>query len=95
MNALVAARPLHKAMAEVNAALLGCDTSALLRALALFKHPALAQLQQLHALRKWHGVLLYAQVSAPARSSPPGHRGRALGWRSIGAPASLIASDDL
>ena len=53
--------------------------SALERALAWFKHPAIVQLQQMHALRKWHGVLLYARAfilayakaSERARTAPP------------------------
>ena len=53
--------------------------SALERAIAWFKHPAIVQLQQMHALRKWHGVLLYARAfilayakaSERARTAPP------------------------
>ena len=53
--------------------------TALERALAWFKHPAIVQLQQMHALRKWHGVLLYARAfilayakaSERARTAPP------------------------
>jgi len=73
--------PFHEAQlaAQVQSLEQRLRVSALERALALFKHPAIAQLQQMHALRKWHGVLLYARAfmlayakaSERARTAPP------------------------
>jgi hypothetical protein len=73
--------PFHEAQlaAQVQSLEHRLRVSALERALALFKHPAIAQLQQMHALRKWHGVLLYARAfmlayakaSERARTAPP------------------------
>jgi hypothetical protein len=73
--------PIHEAQlaAQVQSLEQRLRVSALERALALFKHPAIAQLQQMHALRKWHGVLLYARAfmlayakaSERARTAPP------------------------